>query len=1096
MEKSVSSKLDRHQLLSMHWPNVLNRDSEMRTNTRHRSIRKPLIAAAAALVTSISATADDLDVFDAVLASQNKPNILFVLDYSGSMKEDVNGANIANGDTTTLSKISILQTAVDTLLESNKGKVNVGIGSLYAHKASGVRWPISDLEDEASIYDSEIPAGVTVADVISTQLTRTEPGNATATVNALAEAAAYFRGDEVLHEDRPLNQPWGHKPDIWNNGEYKWGNKFAAMPSSYSPEDAYERDSANAAGNYGWCTDYVGGDQECEGRSTFECVTHPEVSGSWTATADGNGGRYNTPERNICKFHHPDNFTTPNYVSPLTQQCQANFIVLISDGEPTQLNDTVTLNTVLKDAGVPGGVLHQCEDLSTSIFGQAADTQTDGNCGPEILEYLATTDINPDIPDSSVKTYTVGFSLEGPGKEYLKLLAEKGDGEFYEASEPEELTEALNSVLDSILAGSQNFAELSIDVNPDTFGHDNRTYFSLFSPSGKSSWEGNLKGYFLDDTGLIDVNGNAATITDDAGLRFADTAQSFWSAAPDGNDVLAGGASESITELPDGPNARNIFTMTGGGQSMLVAGNRTLDGYFPTNPGAAAIDEAYNWLANAPMGDPLHTKPVVVNYGAQRVVYTMTNQGVLHAFDATTPTIPAADPVDLSGGNEIFAYMPTELIKNIPKLHEPTRDGDHVYGLDGTITRWHNDDNGDGKVNGADTIMLVLGMRRGGSSYYAIDVTNPNNPQLEWQISNTDIGFENMAQSWSRASLVSVNKNGSKERMLMFGGGYDAATLDGTTTATPANGNAIFMVDADGDLVFTVDGSDHGDMIYSIPSDLTIIDSDNNGMVDRAYFGDLGGQIWRVDFDNVAITGDITLTKFADLDNGDHQPLFYKPSISLNRERGKRFLAVSIGSGDRTQPMLASSENAFYMLRDTDVETGPPEAPFTTITPGLIYDATNNDIGSSNEVVADAARTELDAKRGWAVFLNTSEKSLSQVVTFEGKYLATTFEPDTPLTDGGIPDPCSFSMIGRMYVMSVFDARPIQIMSDGAESIGEEDASGRWLVLDEKMNIPGKVVVVHPGGENSDNSQVQFMQGKQSMGKVNKKIRTVFWHAQ
>lgn len=1071
----------------------------MKKSTRYRLIVKPLIAAASTLAVAVPATADDLDIYDSVLASQSKPNILFVLDYSGSMKDGVNNQAVTG---TEQSKLEILQSAVDTLLVENAGKVNVGLGSLYQWRASGVKWPISDLEEDANRIDPNIPAGTkTVADVISTQLERFGGDSSTATVNALGVAAAYFRGDPVLHSDWSVSEPSNHKPDVWNpvNEQYEGGQRFAALPSTYAPADAYKEDGTTSSSNYGWCTDYEGGSQGCEGLTTFACTSYPEETNSWPAQPpyEGNpgypAGSSTTPAREVCKYESLGQWTTPSYISPLTQECQANFIVLISDGQPTRLDHNNTLKTVLQAAGVPGGNPSQCEDLSTTIFNGVTPAVTEGNCGGELLNYLATTDINPDINNSNVKTYTVGFSLEGPGKEYLRMLADKGQGEFYEASKPEELTDALNNVIDSILAGSKNFAELSIDVNPDTFGHDNSTYFSLFSPSGQSSWEGNLKGYFLDETGLIDINGNPATFKDDDGLRFADTAQSFWSSVPDGNEVLIGGASESITELGDAPNGRNIFTIVGTNKYMLDRGERRLDGYFPTNPGAGVIDDAYDWLASAPMGDPLHSKPVSVNYGTQKVVYAMTNQGVLHAFDATTPTTPAADPVDLSGGTELFAYMPAELLKNLPELHSPLVGADHVYGLDGTITRWHDDLDNNGIVNGGEQILLVFGMRRGGNSYYALNVSNPTNPSLEWQINSTDNDFGKMAQTWSRASLVSVNRGGTKERVLMFGGGFDAAKVDDTTAPTAANGNAIFMVDINGKLVWTVDNTDHGDMDYSIPSDLTIIDSDNNGMVDRAYFGDLGGQVWRVDFDNVATGTDTTVTKFADVYNGDHQPIFYKPSVSMAREYGKRFLAISFGTGDRTQPMLDSSENALYMLRDTDYEAGPPDASFTTINAGNIYDATDNKIGSTDEAVANAAKAELAAERGWAVFLQTGEKSLSQVTTFEGKFLATTFQGGTALTDEGEPDPCSAHMVGRMYIMNTLDAQPVQLMSDGSTANGI-DPNSRFVTLEEQMTIPGKVVVVHPG-EGGNPNQVQLMNGRQAMGNFNKSVRTVFWHA-
>jgi len=244
------------------------------------------------------------------------------------------------------------------------------------------------------------------------------------------------------------------------------------------------------------------------------------------------------------------------------------------------------------------------------------------------------------------------------------------------------------------------------------------------------------------------------------------------------------------------------------------------------------------------MGDPLHTKPVVIQYensGVKtNVAYVMTNQGLLHAFDATTPLEPNATTPDTSGGSELFAFMPEELMPNIPKLYSATSQDRHIYGLDGPMTRWHNDNNRDGMVNGDDTVQLIFAMRRGGYSYFSLDITDPTQPDFNWQITKGDTGFEKLAQTWSRASLISVRYNINEDndtfdekRVLMFGGGYDADVVDDTVKPTEASGNAVYMVDENGTLVWSIDDTDHPDMVYSIPSDLTIIDSDKNGSADQ-----------------------------------------------------------------------------------------------------------------------------------------------------------------------------------------------------------------------------------------------------------------------
>jgi len=922
------------------------------------------------------------------------------------------------------------------------------------------------LTADAKLLDPAIPAGVTNATVISKQLERMTPNNATATVNGLAEAAAYFRGDPVEHHDYNEKTSWHHRPDKWQGGKYSGGNAWTAVPASYLPRDAFDFDDPTSD-NYGWCNRYKDEDgvivnDQCEDLDTFDCVE--KDGGTTTVGIYVDGVKVGEKEKTVsartsCKHYTYEKWTKPNYESPLKNACQSNFIVLISDGTPTAISEKETLKTVLKAAGVPDGKVNKCFDLNTTIFATSDDTDHEGNCGPELLNYLATTDINPEIPGSNVKTYTVGFALEGPGKAYLKHLAEKGQGEFKEATKPEELAKALNEVFDSILAGSQNFAELSIDVDRATFSHDNKTYFSLFSPSSTNAWNGNLKGYFLKKDGLFDIKDDPATFDDGSGVRFADNAQSFWSSVEDGNDVMLGGASESISELPPAPNTRKMYSNLASTSLSLDADNiiEADNGLIDLGVDAATQTEALNWLSNAPMGDPLHTKPMAVKYASgdiKKVVYVMTNQGFIHAFDATDPDVPnAADPKE-EGGEELYAFMPKELLQNIPALHKPETDAPHIYGLDGAITRWHDDVDNDGIVDPGDNVMLIFGMRRGGSSYYALDVTQPNHPVLKWQISSDTPNFEKLAQTWSRASLVTAQSTGKpndQERVLLFGGGYDAQAVDDQTERTMSKGNAIYAVDRNGNWLWTVDDTTRPGIgfNYSIASDLTVIDSDLNGDADRIYVGDVAGQMWRVDFTEIRDPSSITLSKLIDIDDlanpNDYQPIFYPPSISMVKNRGQRFFAVSFGTGDRTQPLVEETHNALYMVKDYNIEQGAPEATTTPYTSIDLYDATSNDAGSNDEDFAIAAKQAMKEKHGWKVSLGAGEKALSKVVTFEGKFMATTFEPQSAVDDEGNEDACGFATLGRLYMMDIVSARPIKILEDGSETYADPESGSHYL---------------------------------------------------
>ncbi len=696
----------------------------------------------------------------------------------------------------------------------------------------------------------------------------------------------------------------------------------------------------------------------------------------------------------------------------------------------------------------------------------------------------------------------MGFDVGDYGQDYLERLALEGDGRFFNAEKPSDLTTALDEIIFEVLGGSESFTELSLDISKANFSHDNRTYFSLFKPSADRHWEGNLKGYYLNQSGLQDLNNAAATaVGTDGILRFADTAQSFWSDIADGDEVTSGGANEQLLS-----GTRNIYTYTGNtipatgvdlsssADYELDSGNANITDVLLGLPaGSASRDEYADWIHTIPMGAPLHSKAVTIDYPTQRVVYVMTNQGLLHAIDATKPN--AADPDDTTGGEELFAFMPKRLLANVSRMVANDPADGHIYGLDGQITPWHDDTNNDGIVNNSEEVLLVFGMRRGGDSYYAMDVTDPSSPTLKWEINGSQADFADLGETWSRMSLITVNKNGVDTDVLAFGGGYDAATLDPETSPVASKGAAIYMVDRTGSRVWKADSSNDSNLQYAIPSDLTIIDSDMDGRADRIYVGDFGGQIWRVDFDNINNTPSVK--RFANLDDNDHQPIFYPPSVAYNQASPANFLSITVGTGNRTNPLLEGQVNNFYMLRDLDVDQGPPANTSNTILSSNLYDTTNNNIASLDATVSQTARNALASADGWKVALDAGEKSLSNVVTFEGKILATTFQVDAAAS----ADPCAFVSQGSLYIMDLETGKPIRFFADGSENTGTLVAADRKKAL--KTNgIPPAPQIIFPQPDPDTNAllggtegNVKVVVGIETVDVINKNLLRVYWHA-
>ncbi len=93
----------------------------------------------------------------------------------------------------------------------------------------------------------------------------------TATVDALVEAAQYFRGDAVTHNDSSQSSSARNEPQQWDSTtqRYDGGNPLAANSASYSPSNAYSTDSAATY----YCNDFSdsGGPNYCESKSLSNC---------------------------------------------------------------------------------------------------------------------------------------------------------------------------------------------------------------------------------------------------------------------------------------------------------------------------------------------------------------------------------------------------------------------------------------------------------------------------------------------------------------------------------------------------------------------------------------------------------------------------------------------------------------------------------------------------------------------------------------------------------------------------------------------------------------------------------------------------------
>lgn len=894
------------------------------------------------------ATADDTEIF---YKSGPQPNVLFVLDVSGSMKEVDNNDGV--------SRLDKLKTALNTLLNTNDS-FNAG---LMSYSGNAIRL----LEEVGPVADTKTQL-LNSIDALSAN-------GGTPTQRALYESMLYFRGEET----------WTGRP-----------------------------------------------------RKTF--------------------------------------------TSPISIQCQSNHVVLLSDGYPSV--DFKAYNKI------ESAIDADCDGVNVG------DGLENGNCGSELAQYMNTTDHSSLINGlDNITTHTIGLEFD---EDWLGTIATGGGGGHYTASSAEDLLEAFANIVEVAHTEGTSFVSPAVTVDQfSRLAHREDTYLALFQPTNKAQWKGNLKKYSFsgDPAVLRDENDNVA-IDSDTG-KLLDTARSYWSETADGAVVANGGAANELNAAD-----RNVYTYTGTNEKNLNHLNNAvhednvnkLKQFFSISDselpnlltwarGVDVKDEDEDGFTNDTrqhMGDPLHSAPTVLSYGgtadspdSNSVVFVATNEGYLHAIDSTN-------------GKELYSYIPAELLDNLDVFYQNNTGGTRPYGLDGDITLKVYDKNNDGALDPlTDHAHLFVGMRRGGDNYYALDVTEKENPKFLWMINggaDGDEDFVELSQSWSKPTLARIKIGSSVKDVLIFGGGYDPMQDYASIRSADTIGKSLFIVDAaDGSLLWkpsmdTV--SDYSKMNYSMPSDPRLLDVDDDGLVDQIYIGDMGGQIWRFDLkhDSSSASDTVRGGLIASLSGpgiSDNRRFFYPPDVAFTAHGDMRYISVSIGSGNRAHPLDETVNDRFYMIRQEAIY-GPPAgygiiattatanatatatanavatatanatataiatattnttatataetsttATYRAIVEADLYDATENNINSTDRDVSLNAEQTLRARQGWMLKLEEAgEKVLSSSLTIENTILFATYIPGQVNTE----EPCAPAIGGgRAYVVSLFDASP------------------------------------------------------------------------
>ena len=455
----------------------------------------------------------------------------------------------------------------------------------------------------------------------------------------------------------------------------------------------------------------------------------------------------------------------------------------------------------------------------------------------------------------------------------LRHAAWNGRGEFYSAQDPTQLIAGLSGAVRSIQ--SRIGSSASVAFNTGSLSTNSEVYLALFN---SERWSGDLTAYALDPTTgsigstprwsaaeKLDSNqgrpGRRTILT----YNGTDGAKFRWSR-------LTGAQKRDLRTDPSG--ARDSVA-SGKARLAFIRGNRSCEF---SSPGTCyhrhnsnEFDSKIFRERSSRLGDIVHSGPVFVGaaesdwpdvppfpstagetYGEFRdatasrpgMVYVGSNDGMLHAFARTN-------------GVEAFAYIPASLFSTavadgLHYLTDPSYT--HQYGVDLTVSV------ADAYVRtttagvAAWKTILVGGLRAGGRGLFALDVTDPtavsetgSGPQdtVLWEFTSADDA--DFGHSFSRPSIVPLEDSGNAIRWaVVTGNGYNDL----------GSGQAkLFVLFIEEGLDGTWSAGDYVEISTGVGttsnrnglSTPAVIDSDGDGMADRAYAGDLRGNLWAFD---------------------------------------------------------------------------------------------------------------------------------------------------------------------------------------------------------------------------------------------------------
>jgi len=709
--------------------------------------------------------------------------------------------------------------------------------------------------------------------------------------------------------------------------------------------------------------------------------------------------------------------------SPIQYFCQKSFVLLLTDGEPTQDRD-ISASTGLQDYDLDcQNRQPPCDTYDRKPAGSGYTYSTNGSDYiDDVAKAMFDIDLRPDLnapagvaKKNNVATYPIGFADPAlKDNPLMSDIASGAGGEYLFADDASSLVAAFTSAAAAILehistATSVAFSTVSLTT-------DSAVYLSQYNTV---NWSGNLVKVNLDDEG--ELSGTAweaaskldattpstrVILTYNRDTKTAIPFKTLTDLSTAQQDDLKVGVSNTVAQARidylrgDRSNEETLFR-----ERSSVLGDII-------NSAPVFVGEPIsNWpdLAPFPTGTSKYSNFKAANKNRTTMVYVGANDGMLHGFNATS-------------GNEAIAYIPTAVSSTAGNaglhfLTDPIYEHRFYVDLTPVVSDAYI------KVTPAGAVewrtVLIGGLRNGGNGYFALDVTDPGqfseanaNRLLLWEFTSED--DNRLGRTYSEP-VIGLMNNG--RWAAIFGNGYNA---------TGTNKAALFIVFLDGGLdgVWT-EGSDY--FVFSTldgnlphPNGMAspaAVDLDSNGTIDRIYAGDLAANMWAFDVSSSNTSNwDIT---YGQSNNpiplasvATQQSITTKPTVIKNPEVGddasnQPNTIVLFGTGQllEADDKINTDTQTFYGIWDH----GEPNIGRSKLVEQT-YSITNGArIVSSNGVDYQAVDTG-DSDDGWYIDFSSGERIITDAAVRGDVVFFNTVIPN-------VSGPCSFGGTGWLMVV-------------------------------------------------------------------------------